>query len=48
MLRMATLLPCLALGAASEETTLVITPGTQTGFFATGSDIGSMNPHPPC
>ncbi len=33
----------VALGAA--ETTLVITAGTQTGFFMTGSDIGSMNPH---
>lgn len=31
--------------AVSAETTLTITPGTQTGFFKTGSDIGSMNPH---
>ena len=32
-------------GAGGDGTTLVITTGTQTGFFQTGSDIGSMNPH---
>jgi nickel transport system substrate-binding protein len=35
----------VALSAASEETTLTITAGTQTGFFQTGTDIGSLNPH---
>ena len=36
----------LVLGvAAQEQGTLVITAGTQTGFFQTGADIGSMNPH---
>ena len=30
---------------ASSETTLVITPGLQAGFFKTGGDIGSLNPH---
>ena len=35
----------LAAGAAASDETLVITAGTQTGFFQTGTDIGSMNPH---
>ena len=43
MLRMATLASMLLV--ASAETTLVITPGLQVGFFKTGSDIGSLNPH---
>jgi len=30
---------------AQTENTLVITAGTQTGFFRTRSDIGSLNPH---
>ena len=30
---------------AAAETTITITAGTQTGFFKTGSDIGSLNPH---
>lgn len=32
----------MTLAAASD---LVITVGTQTGFFQTGHDIGNMNPH---
>ena len=43
--RMATLMSMVFSAAAASETTLVITPGVQTGFFKTGADIGSLNPH---
>ena len=45
MTRSATLTLCLGLAAASEPSTIVINVGTQTGFFQTRTDIGSLNPH---
>ena len=45
MMLQSTLLSFLLLSRAAAETTLVVTPGLQVGFFKTGSDIGSLNPH---
>jgi len=43
-MRLTTLALCTAISTASE-TTLSINVGTQGGFFQTGSDISSLNPH---
>jgi ABC-type transport system substrate-binding protein len=44
-MRTTAILAGAALGLTAAETTLTITAGTQSGFFQTGTDVGSMNPH---